>query len=393
MEEDWVYEGEEQEQDGQDEKGDPEDYVFEDFEITSSPNDFNLLTLYSFLESGVVKIPSFQRNFVWDINRSSKLIESLIIGLPIPQIFLYEESRNNFLIIDGQQRLMSIYYFIKGRFPKRDKRTEIGNIFDMHGKIPNEVLNDNTYFRPFNLKLVSNPEKKNKLDGLSYENLDEYQTNFNLRTVRNIIIKQNMPRNDNSSMYEIFNRLNSGGLNLRPQEIRSSLHHSVFDSMLRRINLDERWRKILGQENPDLRLRDVEILLRGFAMLHLSDKYKSPMGQFLNQYAYEAQKYDVSYVLYLKELFESFLNSCSDIDVSLFARSGKFNVLIFESIFSQICKSYLDEGKTIDIKLDSEKIERLINSPDFVKSSSVATANRENVQLRLKTANSILLQS
>jgi len=82
-------------------------------------DDFNITTLFSFIESGVVSIPGFQRNFVWGIKRSSKLIESLILGLPVPQLCLYEQAKNKFLVIDGQQRLMSIYYFIKQRYPKR----------------------------------------------------------------------------------------------------------------------------------------------------------------------------------------------------------------------------------------------------------------------------------
>jgi len=94
-----------------------EDLQVEEYDITATPNDFNVITLYNFIESGAIRIPGFQRNFVWDIGRASKLIESLILGLPVPQIFLYEQSRNLFLVIDGQQRLMSIYYFIKQRFP------------------------------------------------------------------------------------------------------------------------------------------------------------------------------------------------------------------------------------------------------------------------------------
>jgi len=92
---------------------DEDSAVIREYDISSNPNDFNISTIMSFLESGNVKIPVFQRNYVWDIKRASKLIESIIIGLPIPQIFLFEESRNRFLVIDGQQRLMSIYYFIK----------------------------------------------------------------------------------------------------------------------------------------------------------------------------------------------------------------------------------------------------------------------------------------
>ena len=95
------------------------------YDITSSPNDFNVKTYFDFIEAGMVIIPTFQRNYVWDIKRASKLIESLIIGLPIPQIFLFGEGNNKYLVIDGQQRLLSIYYFIKGRFPRTDKRAEI----------------------------------------------------------------------------------------------------------------------------------------------------------------------------------------------------------------------------------------------------------------------------
>src|SRR5438552_6015150 len=102
-----------------------EDYSVKEYDITSAPNDFNIKTIFDFIESGAVKIPGFQRNYVWDVKRASKLIESIIIGLPIPQVFLYEEGRNSFLVIDGQQRLMSIYYFIKMRFPRKEKRSEL----------------------------------------------------------------------------------------------------------------------------------------------------------------------------------------------------------------------------------------------------------------------------
>src|SRR3990172_6300632 len=121
-----------------------EEYPIDQYDLTASPNDFNILTIYSFIESGVVKIPGFQRNYVWDLKRASKLIESLIIGLPVPQIFLYEEARNSFLVIDGQQRLMSIYYFKKQRFPLPEKRAELRQIFERSGKINDDVLHDDS---------------------------------------------------------------------------------------------------------------------------------------------------------------------------------------------------------------------------------------------------------
>ena len=108
---------------------DSDDVQIDEYDITAAPNDFNVITIFNFLESGAVRIPGFQRNYVWDLGRASKLIESLILGLPVPQVFLYEIERNRFLVIDGQQRLMSIYYFIKQRFPRKRKAGGIAGDF------------------------------------------------------------------------------------------------------------------------------------------------------------------------------------------------------------------------------------------------------------------------
>ena len=130
-----------------------DDVSFAEYDVSASPNDFNIKTLFDFIGSGVVKIPGFQRNYVWEIKRASKLIESIIIGIPIPQIFLYEEARNRFIVIDGQQRYMTIYYFMKKRFPRKEKRLELRLIFDQNKGIPDAILSDNQYFTDFNLKL------------------------------------------------------------------------------------------------------------------------------------------------------------------------------------------------------------------------------------------------
>src|SRR5205085_3716910 len=254
----------------------PEDYELREYDITASPNDFNISTMHSFIESGAVKIPGFQRHYVWDLKRASKLIESIIIGIPVPQIFLYEEKRNSFLVIDGQQRLMSIYYFMKQRFPRKEKRGELRRIFDEQGKIPDAVLQDDRYFEKFNLKLAEiAQDKPNKFSGKNYATLDEYRTQFDLRTIRNVIVKQNVPKDDDSSIYEMFNRLNTGGINLTSQEIRASLYHSPFYKMLYKTNILPEWRRLLGIAETDLHMRDIEILLRSIAMLIEGDTYSS----------------------------------------------------------------------------------------------------------------------
>lgn len=81
------------------------------YDISVIPNDFNVMTINNLMETGIIKMPAFQRNYVWDRKRASRFIESLILGLPVPQIFLYQKERNQFSVIDGQQRLMTIYFF------------------------------------------------------------------------------------------------------------------------------------------------------------------------------------------------------------------------------------------------------------------------------------------
>src|SRR5260370_21014171 len=101
--------------------------------------------------------------------------------------------------------------------------------------------------------------RHNMLKGLNYATLGEYKTQFDLRPIRNVIVKQNSPKDDDSSVFEIFNRLNSGGINLRPQEVRISLYHSAFYDMLSRINTAPQWQRLLPMPEPGLHMRDLEV--------------------------------------------------------------------------------------------------------------------------------------
>lgn len=280
-------------------------YSLSNFNLVTTPNDFNVATIVAFMDKGVFKIPSFQRNFVWDIQKASKLIESLIIGLPIPQIFLYEKSRNNFEVIDGQQRLLSLYFFVKGRFPKNDAKYQLRNPDNssLNHLFKEEFLNNDEYFQKFNLKLKTKatPESLvNPLDGKNYQTLDPtHRVGLDLATIRNMVIKSaETSDEEHLARYEIFNRLNSGGINLNGQEIRMSLYSSKFLNLLVELNKNSIWRKFFGKQNPDNRLKDIELILRFFAMLIAGGKevhssypqtnkilYQNSILSFLNNFA------------------------------------------------------------------------------------------------------------
>lgn len=366
---------------------------FHEYDITSSPNDFNVRTISDFIERGVFRIPAFQRNYVWDLARASKLIESLILGLPIPQIFLYEQSKNSYLVIDGQQRLMSIYYFLKMRFPLMERRNDLRLIFDREGSIPAQNLANDAYFTKFNLKLPVNlPKEKNRLQGLNYETLDDLQTTLDLRPIRCMVIKQNLVREDDDSVFEIFNRLNTGGINLSSQEIRTSLYHSDFMKMVAQFNSDHRWRRIIAQDEPDLRMRDVEVLLRGFAMLTQGDKYTPSMTRFLNKFAKDMKQTSKDEIELLKNMLSSFLDECMQLPGGIFGtRTKKLNISVFESVFSAICNTgYLNRSGEV-LPITQDKIEKLKDDPEFTDSASTKSTNKDKVEIRLRRAREILL--
>ena len=371
-----------------------QDISFTEYDISVSPNDFNVRTLYDFIDSGIVNIPGFQRNYVWDIKRASKLIESLLIGIPVPQMFLYEQGKNSFLVIDGQQRYFTIYFFKKKRFPRLEKRIELRNIFDENNGFPDNIFSDNNYFVDFNLQLPEiTPDKKNKFNKLNYSTLSEEDRNsLDFRTIRNIIIKQNSPDDGDSVIFEIFNRLNSGGVNLKPQEIRTSLYHSKFYEMLYRINLNENWRKLTPKSNPDLNMKDIEIILRGFAMLVNHANYKPSLIKFLNRFSAQAKKYKEDEITYFENLFEAFVSDAVNISNRLFFNKDRFNIAIYESIFVALTeKAYQTKSISIDTT-DIERVDKLKKDVTFIAASQKSTASTANVQLRIAKAKEVLYE-
>lgn len=258
--------------------------------------------------------------------------------------------------------------------------------------MPEELLHDDKYFEKFTLKLPEiSPGKPNKFAGRNYATLDDYKIQFDLRTIRNVIVKQNIPKNDDSSIYEIFNRLNTGGVNLRPQEIRASLYHSDFYKMLYRINLSEGWRRLLGVPEPDLNMRDVEILLRGFSMFLYGKTYSSSMAGFLNRSSKLAKSFSSDQIEQLEKFFEIFLQSCSHLPGDIFfSKSGKFSVTMFESVFSAVCKKVSQDDPNKQFRVNPSSLSELRADNDFINSSQSQSNKKGNVTTRLERAEKLV---
>lgn len=345
-----------------------------EFDIVSSPNDWNFSTIVNFIESGAMKIPTFQRNYVWDKKRASKLIESLLIGLPVPQVFLYEESRNSFLVIDGQQRLLSLYFFTKGRFPRPRIRGELRGQLGK-GLADDAFLDDDEYFEPFKLALPKSPNgTPNRFHGLTYKGLKDDKTSLDLRTIRNIVVKQTSPEG-NSAVFEIFSRLNTGGVNLTPQEIRASLYHSDLLSGVIELNQHAGWRKIVGQPSPDARMRDTEFLLRSLALARGLDTFAGSMANFINAYSLAAMKLDQAAAEAEVSGLRRFVELLGDRQPLTFMRGGKFSGVLFESIFAAWSRSGEPVLSADQVAAAVEDVKSSSNFADTLQEGSTKPTN------------------
>ena len=278
------------------------------YDITTFGTSADVITIYNRLKKGKYYIPEFQRDYVWKKPQASRLIESIIMGLPIPAIFLAKDGdEDKYYVIDGQQRLTSIQKFYSGELK-------------LEGTIS-----------------VINGRKYDELDEKHRDRLDEY-------TLQLIMIRQETPDNNNDSVFKIFERINTEGTKLYPQEIRSAAYHGKFNKLLFKYVEDERWKNFIKTKNS--RRTHQELILRFFA-LHLDIKnYKSPMKHFLNVYMNKnknLQLHDEERLnTIFNNVFEVVNNHLSKVDICL-KGSNRINTQLLDSILVAIANNIENE--------------------------------------------------
>ncbi|MFH1011807.1 MAG: DUF262 domain-containing protein [bacterium] len=335
---------------------DSEENVPFKYSITSYGADYTVDGLVKRMQQGSVYIPPFQRAFVWNLKQASRFVESFLLGLPVPGIFLSKElDTGKLLVIDGQQRLRTLQYFYEGLFA--DSR------------------------RQFALKGVQ-PE----FEDVTYKSLrEEDRLNLDNSILHATIVQQDEPSEDQSSIYHIFERLNTGGTLLQPQEIRACIYHGEFNALLKRLNENRHWRSIYGKVSP--RMRDQELVLRFFALLNTEvENYSPPMKQFLNTYMAENRDIEADHGDQLAQIFADTIElAYESMGSKAFKPERTLNAAVFDAVMVGIAMR-LKQGNDLGREDLKTKYDALLQSEDFVSACKTGTATWENVKIRISMA-------
>jgi hypothetical protein len=199
------------------------------------------------------------------------------------------------------------------------------------------------------------------------------------------VFKQDEPSDDQSGIYQVFERLNSGGKKLTPQEIRSAVHHSGgMRELLRELNKNTEWRSIYGPE--DGRMRDQELVLRFLAFYYDADNYKSPLVNFLNAFMGRHKKLEGVLADEMKVVFSNTIHGIYEaIGTSAFRPVRALNAAVFDSVMVGLARR-LKHGPVTDLGQLKAKYEDLLRNQSFLDACGRGTAGEERVKTRISLA-------
>ena len=324
------------------------------YSIRSYGADYTVDSLVKRLDTGAFIVPEFQRRFIWSKTHASRFIESLLMGLPVPGIFLYKRPHDGkHLVIDGQQRLKTLHSFYKGTF--RESKFRLNGV--------REPWNGQTYDE-------LNPDDQLRLDD---------------SIVHAIIFSQDNPKDTIDSIHFVFERLNSGGIRLSALEIRNCIAHGKFTRLTNELNRHDSWRQIYG--SPSLRSKDQELITRVLAFLERGDKYERPMATFLTSFTKDMNEANPQKLASLKRSFEETSDLCWEaLNGNAFRPVRALNAAVLESVMSALATGLRKKEPPPSSSVVKSAYDKLLASDKFRTGWERATAGEEVVKIRVQEA-------
>lgn len=343
--------------------------------------DWTVATILNQIEQGNIDLnPGFQRRNAWNDTKRSRLIESILIGYPIPEIVLAESKgkRNSFIVIDGKQRLLTIAGY-----------------------------KDNEKYKYWDRRNPKTADLKSKYNALSYDDLSS-DTEL-LRIFENSALRCTVISNYHSenSLYDIFYRLNAGSTKLSSQELRQALNKGKFSEFLLQVtDEDNILRNVMNIIGPDKRLRDVEVLLRCMSFLEYASDYKGNLLQFLDNKTKvfnERWDSDQEYIEKLKNrVFEAVKKLVDVFDnnnkVGRKYKNGELNTK-FNRVLLEVLVFFFDKIEYEKLTIDNNSkfkdlyIKLFEEDFDFQATIDGSTKNMENYKIRYSRIQDIVSEA
>ncbi|MDM3853115.1 MAG: DUF262 domain-containing protein [Aphanizomenon gracile PMC649.10] len=339
----------------------PYDPTKADIDIREEPQTvFELMRKY---DNGKLIIdPEFQRNLVWTLEKRSKFIESVILNFPIPPWYVNQTVEGKYIIVDGLQRTSTLHQFINDQF----KLTGLEALTNLNGYIFSELK---------------------ELPG-------DYQTRIEDKKLNIYLIK---PSVQAKVVYDIFNRINTGGTNLERQEVRNCIFSGKSTKLIKELSETDYFQKAIDYGISATRMKDREVILRylAFRIFDYEQDYQNDLSDFVENAMkkinlmpneeIDALKNDFKRVMNLT--FEFFGNKNFRLPAG--KSRGRINIAIFESVshfFSVNNNKFLEDNK----KSIQDNFDKLLENPEYIDAVKYATNSKKKVIIRFKLAQEIL---
>lgn len=352
-----------------------DDYYTDDsmFNISSWGADLSFREIISMYDEDELVKPELQRKYVWDKVEASRFIESLLMGLPVPSIFL-AQSGSQKLIVDGYQRIMTVYDYVNGIFSTDKKIFKLSNSEKINKRWRNKAFKE----------LTSDEKRK-----------------IRSTTIHAIVFEQKKPENNDTSLYQIFERINTSGRTLMAQEIRNCIYQGTLNTLLFELNKNEKWRILFGLEQEDDRMRDLEYILRFFAFksdgVRQSKKKQLSLKKTLNIFMGEYAHADVNIIDKFREDFLDTINIVFDVlgqDAFHNFSNGKFTKKFHPAIYDAIMVAFFELRHELNChsKISVERHVDLLRNAEFNKTITMRTTDIDNINDRIDLVKKMVIE-
>jgi Protein of unknown function DUF262 len=326
-----------------------------DRRLVTHPYDFIIRSLKEQVDDGtLVLADDFQRRRVWDDTKASRLIESLLINVPIPVCYFAELEDGSYSVIDGQQRLTSIYRYLDNEFPLKSLRVR-------------EDLNKKRF---------------NQL-GVSEQRL------IKSRSIRCVVILKD---SDPEIRFDVFDRLNSNSVKLNRQELRNSLYKGNLSRMINKeFSENQTFKNLRRAKEVDKRMNDCEIILRFFAFYFNGSNYTGDLARFLDNYLQAGQKFNSEKIEQHRDVFLKTIGNVYEIfssngfrryDPNTCTWINSLNRAIYDVVMISFSRLPLDLVRQKKNEILNEFI-KIQQNPEFQEAITISPEKVNSIQIRL----------